>query len=104
MPKATGKARKVQTTRGKAASRLGRPTFTCTCTGGCQGRTRELSEALFKRHDKFRELDKANDKGNADDLVSSALNEQVNIEYEKHNQANSESVSYQTTNLKFERY
>ena len=69
MPKATGKARKVKTTKGKAAS--GKPTFTCACTGGCKGCTQELSEALYKRHAKFRELDEANN-GNVDarDLTS----------------------------------
>ena len=71
MPKATGKARKVdgKTIKGNTAS--GKLTFTCTCTGGRKGCTQELSEALYKRHAKFRELDEANN-GNVDarDLTS----------------------------------
>ena len=66
MPKATGKARKVdgKTTKGNTTS--GKPTF-----GGCKGCTRELSEALYKRHAKFRELDEANNRNvDARDLAS----------------------------------
>ena len=66
MPKATDKARKVygKTTKGNTTS--GKPTF-----GGCKGCTRELSEALYKRHAKFRELDKANNRSvDARDLAS----------------------------------
>jgi hypothetical protein len=84
MPKATGTARKVKTTKGKAASR--KPTFTCACTGGCKGRTRDLSEALYKKHAKFRELDKATDKGNVDDSdLASPLSRQANhIQHSQH--------------------
>ena len=67
MSKATGNARKVdgKTTKGNTASR--KLTF-----GGCKCCTRELSKPLYKRHAKFRELDKANN-GNVDarDLVLS---------------------------------
>ena len=66
MPKDTGKARKVdgKTTRGNTTS--GKPTF-----GGCKGCTQELSEALYNRHAKFRELDEANNRNvDARDLAS----------------------------------
>ena len=95
MPKATGKARKVKTTKGKAAS--GKPTFTCACTGGCKGRTRELSEALYKKHANFRALDEATDKGNVDDLASPL---QTNIQHSQHN----ESVSFFFFKLQFKRH
>jgi hypothetical protein len=83
MPKAAlaGKAR----TKGKAES--GKPTYTCACIGGCKGRTRQLSEALYKKHAKFRELDEATDKGNVDDLASP---QQANIQHSQHD----ESVSF----------
>jgi hypothetical protein len=85
MPKATGTARKVKTTKGKAASM--KPTFTCACTGGCKGRTRDLSEALYKKHAKFRELDKATDKGNVDDSdLASPLSRQANIQHSQHDE------------------
>jgi hypothetical protein len=48
------------------------------CTDGCKGHTQELSEALYKKHAKFRELDKATHKGNMDDLASPW---QANIQY-----------------------
>ena len=88
MPKAAGKARKVKTTKENAASEKPTSSFTCACVGGCKGRTRELSEALYKKHAKFRELDKATDKGNMDDLASPR---QVNIQHSQHD----ESVSFQ---------
>lgn len=71
MPKAVGeagKARKVKSNL-KAAGKLTR-TFICACTSGCKGRSREISEALYKKHAKFRELDEATDKGNVGDLES----------------------------------
>ena len=73
MPKATGKARKVDGKTTKRNTARGKLTFTCTCTGGCKGCTQELTEALYKRHAKFRELDEANN-GNVDarDLTSSS--------------------------------
>ena len=73
MPQATGKARKVdgKTTKGNTTSR--KPTF-----GGYKGCTQELSEALYKRHAKFWELDEANNR-NVDewDLASP---QQANIQ------------------------
>ena len=71
MPKAVGKAGKARKVKGnlKAAGKSTR-TFTCACTSGCKGHTREISEALYKKHAKFRELDEATDKGNVDDLES----------------------------------
>jgi len=93
MPKAAGKARKVKTTKGKAASG-GKPTFTCACNGGCKGRTRELSEALYKKHAKFRELDEATDKGNVDDLASP---QQANIQHSQHDESVSFQIAIQAT-------
>ena len=99
MPKATGKARKVngKTTKGNTAS--GKPTFTCACTGGCKGRTRELSEALYKRHAKFRELDEANN-GNVDarDLDSP---QQANIQQSQHDESVSFQIAIQATSLRY---
>lgn len=86
MPKAASKARQVKTTQGKATS--GKPTFKCACTGGCEGRTRELSGALYKRHAKFRELDEATEKGNIDEL---SFPQRENIQHSQHD----ESVSFQ---------
>jgi hypothetical protein len=86
--KVTGKARKAAT---QPAS--GKPTFTCACTGGCKGRTRELSVALYKKHAKFRELDEATDKGN-----NLASPQQANIQYSQHDL---ESVSFK---LQFKRH
>lgn len=84
MPKAAGKTRKVKTTKGKAAS--GKPTFTCACTGGCKGRTRELSEALYKKHAKFRELDEAPGEGNVDELASESLQQASNVQRSEHDE------------------
>ena len=67
MPKAPAKARKTQTAKGKIARQ--KLTFTCACTGGCNGRTREISEALFKRHATFRELDEAIEERDVDGLA-----------------------------------
>jgi hypothetical protein len=89
MPRAkvTGKARKA--TSGKPTR-----TFTCACTGGCKGRIRELSEALYKKHAKFRELDEATDNLKGNDLASP---QQANIQYSQHDH---ESVSFK---LQFKR-
>lgn len=67
MPKAPAKTQKVQTAKGKATRQ--KPIFTCACTGGCNGRMREISEAQFKRHATFRELDEAIEKGDVDNLA-----------------------------------
>ena len=102
MPKATGKARKVagKTTKGKAAS--GKPTFTCACTGGCKGRTQELSEALYKKHAKFRELDEATDKDNMDARDSSlASPQQANIQHSQHDDSVSFQIAIQATSLRY---
>jgi hypothetical protein len=99
MPKAADKleVRKVKATKGKAASR--KPTFTCACTGGCKGRTRELSEALYKKHAKFRELDEATDKGNLDDLASQQANS--NIQHGRHGESVSYRLQFNATSLQF---
>jgi hypothetical protein len=55
MPKAASKTKKVETSKGKAASE--KLTFACACIGGCKGRKRQISEALYKKHAKFRELE-----------------------------------------------
>jgi hypothetical protein len=92
MPRAkvAGKARKVKTTKGnlKSTSTSRKPTFTCACTGGCKGRIRELSEALYKKHAKFRELDEATDKGNMDDLApESPRQANLNVQYSQHDES-----------------
>ena len=51
MPKAASKTKKVKTMKGKTA------TFACACIGGCKGRKRQISEALYKKHAIFRELE-----------------------------------------------
>ena len=86
---AAGRPRKAKATKEKATSR--KPTFRCTCTGGCKGRTRELSEAMYKKHAKFRELDEARNKGNVDELASKSP-QQANVQRSQHD----ESVSFQT--------
>jgi hypothetical protein len=55
MPKAASKTEKVKTTKGKVAS--GKLTYACACIGGCKGRKQQISEALYKKHAKFRELE-----------------------------------------------
>ena len=57
MPKAARKAKNVETTMGKTVN--GRPTFACGCIGGCKGHKRKISEAFYKKHAKFRELEDA---------------------------------------------
>jgi hypothetical protein len=91
MPKAA-----VKTTKGKAAS--GKPTFTCACTRRCKGRVRELSEALYNKHAKFRELDEATNKGNTvDDLAS----RQANVQHSQHDESVSFRIVIQVTSLKY---
>ena len=55
MPKAASKAKKGETMKRKATN--GKVTFACSCNGGCKGRKREISEALYKKHANFRELE-----------------------------------------------
>ena len=50
---------KAATTKGKAANR--KAMFICACIGGCKGRKRQISEALYKKHAKFRELEGSED-------------------------------------------
>ena len=47
MPKAASKAKKGETTKRKATN--GKVTFACGCNGGCKGRKREISKALYKK-------------------------------------------------------
>ena len=94
MPKVAGKPRKVKTTRAVASRK---PTFTCTCTGGCKGCTQELSEALYKKHAKFRVLDEATNKGNVDDL---AFCGQADIQHSQHDESVSFQIAIQVTLLK----
>ena len=97
MPKAAGKARKVKTTKGKAAS--GKLTFTWICTGGCEGHTQELSKALYKKHPKFRELDETTDTGNMPDDLASPC--QANIQHSQHNESVSFQIAIQATSLQY---
>ena len=55
MPKAASKTKKVETTKGKVVS--GKLTYACVCIGGCKGCKQQISEALYKKHAKFRELE-----------------------------------------------
>ena len=57
MPKATSTTKELETTKRKAANR--KATFVCACIGGCKGRKRQISEALYKKHAKFRELERS---------------------------------------------
>jgi hypothetical protein len=57
MPKAASKAKKEEAKKRKATN--GKVTFACGCKGGCKGRKREISEALYKKHANFRELEDA---------------------------------------------
>jgi hypothetical protein len=52
MPKAASKTKKIKTTKVETSGKL---TFECACIGGCKGRKRQISEALYKKHAKFRE-------------------------------------------------
>ena len=54
MPKAASKAKKGETTKRKATNGKA-----CGCNGGCKGHKREISEALYKKHANFRELEDA---------------------------------------------
>ncbi len=65
MPKA---AKRPKTKRLKTTNSLA--TFTCACTGGCHGRQRELSEAQYKKHARFRRSDEDRDSGDASNDVA----------------------------------
>ena len=79
MPKAASTIKGVETTRGKAANR--KATFVCACIGSCKGRKRQISEALYKKYAKYRELE-----GSEDSLQVERPNETI------------DSVSFQTEN------
>jgi hypothetical protein len=57
MPKAASKTKKVKSTKGDSEAASGKLTFACACIGGCKGRKRQISEALYKKHAEFRELE-----------------------------------------------
>lgn len=59
MPKAATTTKEVEKTKGKAANR--KATFVCACIGGCKGRKRQISEALYKKHARYRELEGSED-------------------------------------------
>ena len=53
MPKA---AKKVKSRANEGEGSVAEK-FSCACIGGCKGRKRQISEALYKKHAKFRELE-----------------------------------------------
>lgn len=100
MPKAAGQPRKAKTPKEKATRR--KPTFQCVCTGGCKGRARELSEATYKKHTKFRELDKAeNEDVVAVDDRGSKSPQQDNVQHTEHDEIVSFQTVVQETSLKY---
>ena len=70
MPKAATTTKEVEKTKGKAANR--KATFVCACIGGCKGHKRQISEALYKKHARYRELE-----GSEDSLQIERRNETI---------------------------
>jgi hypothetical protein len=70
MPKAASTTKELKTTKRKAVNR--KATFVCGCIGGCKGRKQQISEVLYKKHTKFRELE-----GSENSLQVERLNETI---------------------------
>ena len=68
MPKAAGRTRKRK--KPEATDASGKPTYTCSCTGGCKGRMCNVSKALYLEHARFRDLDKTTGEDEDPPLIS----------------------------------